>query len=51
MEHIKEFKEVISDKFDEEMHNFKSDIPLLLKAWKAYEEKVLLEEKDKLKVH
>ena len=48
MEHIKEFKEVISDKFDEEMHNFKSDIPLLLKA---YEEKVLLEEKDKLKVH
>ena len=33
------------------MHNFKSDIPLLLKAWKGYEEKVLLEEKEKLKVH
>ena len=51
VEQIKEFKEVISDKFDEEMHNFKSDIPLLLKAWKGYEEKVLLEEKEKLKVH
>ena len=51
VEQIKEFKEVISDKFDEEMHSFKSDIPLLLEAWKAYEEKLLSEEKEKLKVH
>jgi len=30
----------------------KSDtLPLLLKAWKACEEKVLLEDKEKLKVH
>ena len=43
--------EVINDKFDEETHNFKSNIHLLLEAWKAYEEKVLLEDKEKLKLH
>ena len=51
VDHKKKFEEVISDKFDEETHNFKSNIPLLLKAWKAFEEKALLEEKKKLKVH
>ena len=51
-EPIKELKEVVSDSFDEAMFNTKSDnLPLLLKAWKTYEEKVLLEEKEKLKVH
>ena len=45
-EPIKELKEVVSDSFDEAMFNTKSDnLPLLLKAWKAYEEKVLLEKK------
>ena len=45
-EPIKELKEVVSDSFDEEMFNTKSDnLPLLLKAWKAYEEK------EKLKLH
>ena len=39
-------KEVVSDSFDEAMFNTKSDnLSLLLKAWKAYEEKVLLEKK------
>ena len=51
VDHKKKFEEVISDKFDEETHNFKSNIPLLLKAWKAFEEKALLEEKKKLKSH
>ena len=51
VDHKKKFEEVISDKFDEETHNFKSNIPLLLKAWKAYEEKVLLEDKEKLTLH
>ena len=51
-EPIKELKEVVSDSFDEAMFNTKSDnLPLLLKAWKAYEEKIFLEEKKKLKVH
>ena len=51
-EPIKELKEVVSDSFDEAMFNTKSDtLPLLLKAWKACEEKVLLEDKEKLKVH
>ena len=51
-EPIKELKEVVSDSFDEAMFNTKSDnLPLLLKAWKAFEEKALLEEKKKLKVH
>ena len=45
VDHKKKFEEVISDKFDEETHNFKSNIPLLLKAWKTYEDKVLLEKK------
>ncbi len=45
-------KEVVSDSFDEAMFNTKSDtLPLLLKAWKACEEKFLLEEKKKLKLH
>ena len=45
-EPIKELKEVVSDSFDEAMFNTKSDtLPLLLKAWKALEEKVLLEKK------
>ena len=51
VDHKKKFEEVISDKFDEETHNFKSNIHLLLKAWKAFEEKALLEEKKKLKSH
>ena len=51
-EPIKELKEVVSDSFDEAMFNTKSDIlPLLLKAWKTYEDKVLLEEKENLTVH
>ena len=51
-EPIKELKEVVSDSFDEAMFNTKSDnLPLLLKAWKALEEKVLLEGKEKLKVN
>ena len=51
-EFIKELKEVVSDSFDESIFNTKSDsYPLLLEAWKAYEEKLLLEEKEKLKVH
>ena len=42
-EPIKELKEVVSDSFDEAMFNTKSDnLPLLLKAWKACQEKVLL---------
>ena len=45
-EPIKELKEVVSDSFDEAMFNTKSDnLSLLLKAWKACEEKVLLEKK------
>ena len=45
-EPIKELKEVVSDSFDEAMFNTKSDtLPLLLKAWKIYEDKVLLEKK------
>ena len=51
VDHKKKFEEVISDKFDDETHNFKSNIPLLLKAWKAFEEKALLEKKKKLKIH
>ena len=42
-EPIKELKEVVSDSFNEAMFNTKSDnLPLLLKAWKTYEEKVFL---------
>ena len=45
-EPIKELKEVVSDSFNEAMFNTKSDnLSLLLKAWKACEEKVLLEKK------
>ena len=34
------------------MFNTKSDnLPLLLKAWKACQEKLLLEDKEKLKAH
>ena len=51
-EPIKELKEVVTDSFDEAMFNTKSDnLPLLLKAWKAFEEKALLEKKKKLKAH
>ena len=51
-EPIKELKEVVSDSFDEAMFNTKSDnLPLLLKAWKACQEKLLLEDKEKLKAH
>ena len=51
-EPIKELKEVVSDSFDEAMFNTKSDnLPLLLKAWKACQEKLLLEEKENLRVH
>jgi len=51
-EPIKELKEVVSDSFDEAMFNTKSDnLPLLLKAWKAYEEKALLESESKLTIH
>ena len=35
-EPIKELEEFAEDTFDEAMHNFKSDIPLLLEVWKAY---------------
>ena len=49
-EYIKELKEVVSDSFNEAMFNTKSDnLPLLLKAWKACQEKFLLEKKKKLK--
>ena len=52
VEGIKELKEVVSDSFDEAMFNTKSDnLPLLLKAWKACQEKILLEDKEKLKVN
>ena len=51
-EPIKELKEVVSDSFDEAMFNTKSDnLPLLLKAWRACQEKLLLEDKEKLKAH
>jgi hypothetical protein len=51
-EPIKELKEVVSDSFNEAMFNSKSDnLPLLLKAWKAYEEKALLESESKLTIH
>ena len=51
-EPIKELKEVVSDSFNEAMFNTKSDnLPLLLKAWKACQEKFLLEKKKKLKAH
>ena len=49
VEGIKELKEVVSDSFNEAMFNTKSDnLPLLLKAWKACQEKFLLEDKEKL---
>jgi hypothetical protein len=49
-EPTKELKEIVSDSFDEAMFNTKSDnLPLLLKAWKVCQEKILLEEKEKLK--
>ena len=49
-EPIKELKEVVSDSFNEAMFNTKSDnLSLLLKAWKIYQEKVHLEDKEKLK--
>jgi len=52
VEGIKELKEVVSDSFDEAMFNTKSDnLPLLLKAWEACQEKLLLEDKEKLKAH
>ena len=39
-EYDKELKEVVSDSFNEAMFNTKFDnLPLLLKAWKAFEEK------------
>ena len=51
-EPVKELEEFARDIFDKTGLNSKSDnLPLLLKAWKAYEEKALLEEKKKLKVH
>ncbi len=49
-EPVKELEEFARDIFDKTGLNSKSDnLPLLLKAWKAYEEKVLLEKKGKLK--
>ena len=49
-EPTKELKEIVSDSFNEAMFNTKSDnLPLLLKAWKVCQEKILLEEKEKLK--
>ena len=49
---VKDLEEFARDIFDAEGLNSKPDIlPLLLKEWKAYEEKLLLEEKEKLKVH
>ena len=46
---LKELEEFARDIFDAEGLNSKPDIlPLLLKEWKAYEEKLLLEEKEKL---
>ena len=51
-EPVKELEEFARDIFDKTGLNSKSDnLPLLLKAWKAFEEKALLEEKKKLKVH
>ena len=51
-EPIKELEEFSEYTFDEAMFNTKSDnLPLLLKAWKACQEKLLLEDKEKLKVH
>ncbi len=45
-EPVKELEEFARDIFDKTGLNSKSDnLPLLLKAWKAYEEKVLLEKK------
>ena len=42
VEPIKELEEFAEYTFDEAMFNTKSDnLPLLLKAWKAYQEKVL----------
>ena len=50
VEPIKELEEFAEYTFDEAMFNTKSDnLPLLLKAWKACQEKFLLEEKKKLK--
>ena len=49
-EPVKDLEEFARDIFDAEGLNSKPDIlPLLLKEWKAYEEKLLLEEKGKLK--
>ena len=49
-EPVKELEEFARNIFDKTGLNSKSDnLPLLLKAWKAYEEKVLLEKKGKLK--
>ena len=49
-EPVKELEEFARDIFDKTGLNSKSDnLPLLLKAWKACEEKFLLEEKKKLK--
>ena len=46
-EPVKDLEEFARDIFDAEGLNSKPDIlPLLLKEWKAYEEKVLLEEKE-----
>ena len=51
-EPVKDLEEFARDIFDAEGLNSKPDIlPLLLKEWKAYEEKFLLEEKEKLKVN
>jgi hypothetical protein len=51
-EPVKELEEFARDIFDKTGLNTKSDnLPLLLKAWKAFEEKALLEDKEKLKVH
>ena len=51
-EPIKELEEFAEYTFDEAMFNTKSDnLPLLLKAWKACQEKFLLEDKEKLKAH
>ena len=51
-EPVKDLEEFARDIFDAEGLNSKPDIlPLLLKEWKAYEEKLLLEEKEKLRVH
>ena len=48
-EPVKDLEEFARDIFDAKGLNSKPDIlPLLLKEWKAYEEKLLLEEKEKL---